>query len=176
MGYLAQWGPKGFIISPEKIVTFDGLATSIELEDDSQDDTSGKAPTNTTGKKKQVINMSITYVRAAGVDPRGQFEEWESLVGESNRLYIGGKRFGPSYVKLKKVDLSGVRLANDGKFLMATVAVSFEELVVQQNTSGPLTDIQKNAYDAKQDRLLAEKEKAMATADGNSKYTLKPRS
>lgn len=180
MNYLAQWGPKGFLVSPEKIVTFNGFSTSIELSDDSQNDTSGKAPTNTKGKKKQIINMSITYVRSAGVDPRGQFEEWESLVGKANPLYIGGKRFGPENIQLKKIDLSGLQLANDGTFLTATIAVSFEEYVVPKATTStgsakgsttkrpvvitPLSDRQKAAYQQKELRLLAEKEKAMQTA------------
>jgi hypothetical protein len=160
MSYLARWGSKGFLVSPEKIVTFDGLSTSVELKDDSQDDTSGKAPTNTTGKKKQIINLSITYVRAAGVDPRGQFEEWRLLVGKFYGLYIEGKRFGPLYLQLKKVDLSGVRLANDGTFLMATVAVSFEEYVTQTSaTTGATGTTGKNV--------------AMLTPDVNMKAELK---
>lgn len=190
MNYLAQWGPKGFLVSPEKIVTFNGFSTSIELNDDSQNDTSGKAPTNTKGKKKQIINMSITYVRSAGVDPRGQFEEWESLVGKANPLYIGGKRFGPENIQLKKIDLSGLQLANDGTFLTATIAVSFEEYVVPkvttstgtvqkptaaQPTTKPLSDRQKAAYQQKELKLLADKEAAMATAEIKAKEALRPK-
>ena len=127
MAYQAQWGPKGFLVSAEKIVTFSGFSTSIELNEDSQNDTSGSATTNTTSKKKQTINMSVTYVRAAGTDPREQFYEWEKLVGKAYALYIGGERFGPKYSQLKKVDLSDVQLSNSGTFLMATLSLSFEE-------------------------------------------------
>lgn len=189
--YLAQWGPKGFIVSPDKIVTFDGFSTSIELSDDSQNDTSGKAPTNTKGKKKQIINMSISYIMAAGVDPRGQFEEWESLVGAAHPLYIGGKLFGPDNVQLKKIDLSGLHLANDGTFLTATIAVSFEEYVppkvttstgtVKKTTTAqpapivPLSDRQKAAYQQKELKLLADKEAAMLTAEIKAKEALRPK-
>lgn len=191
MGYYAQWGPKGFIVSPDKIVAFDGFSTSIELNDDSEKDTSGKSPTNTKGLKPQAINMSITYTRAAGVDPRGQFEEWSGLVGQAYPLYIGGKRFGPDNVKLKKVDLSRLQLSNDGAFTSVTIAVSFEEYTVVQvtktakkstktktktktqekseNTLNALTERQKAAARRKTDALLAEKEKAMATADARAR-------
>lgn len=177
MGYIAQWGPKGFLVSPEKIVTFEGFSTSIEMNDDSQNDTSGKAPTNTTGKKKQVINLSITYVRAAGVDPRAQFEEWAGLVGSASTLYIGEKQFGPRFLQLKKVDLSDLRLSNDGTFLMVTIAVSFEEYVYPSTQAGeaPLSSIQSEAAKTKTDRLLAEKEAAMATPPKEVREAMKPK-
>lgn len=116
MEYQAKWGTKGFLISAEKIVTFDGFSTSVELDESDQN-----------VKKKQTINMSVTYVKAAGTDPRSQFTDWETLVGDTHPLYISGRRFGPPGIQLKKVDLSGVKLSNDGTFLMATIALSFEE-------------------------------------------------
>lgn len=191
MGYIAQWGPKGFIVSPEKIITFDGFSTSIELNEDSENDTSGKSPTNTKGIKPLTVNLSITYVRAAGVDPRAQFEEWTSLVGQAYPLYIGGKLFGPEYLKLKKIDLSGVRLNHDGIFLSATVAASFDEYVMPKKTSTggpaptptpttttekkyePLSERQKEVYRQKTDKLLAQQEEAMLTADERLKEQAK---
>ena len=177
MTYQAKWGPKGFLISPEKIVTFDGFSTSIELNDDSEKDTSGTPPTNTKGKKPQNINLSINYLQAAGVDPRAQFEEWTSLVGKAYPFYISGKRFGPEYLRLKKIDLSGLKLSNDGSFLSCTVAVSLEEhTVVKQTTTPvktatPVKSVQSTystipertlqAYQQKEARLLQEKEEAM---------------
>lgn len=185
MKYQAQWGPKGFLISPEKIVTFDGFSTSIELNDDSGNDTSGTPPTNTTGRKPQNINLSITYIRAAGVDPRAQFEEWTSLVGKAYPFYISGKRFGPEQLQLKKIDLSGLKLSNDGSFLSCTVAVSLEEYTGVKTTTGknladksltdksslkPLSQRQKDIYDQKQMKLLEEKEKALEEKDRKVLY------
>lgn len=125
--YMAKWGPKGFLVSPEKIVTFDGFSTSIALKSDSASDTSGQAPTNTKGREPQTVSMSINYVRAAGVDPRAQFEEWSSLVGQYYPLYIGDTIFGPEYLMLTKVDLSDLQLATNGSFISAKIAVSFDE-------------------------------------------------
>lgn len=127
--YMAKWGPKGFLVSPEKIVTFDGFSTSIALKSDSTNDTSGTAPTNTKGREPQTVSMSINYVRAAGVDPRAQFDEWSSLVGQANPLYIGDVPFGPDLLMLTKVDLSDLQLAPDGKFISAKIAVSFDEYI-----------------------------------------------
>jgi len=127
--YMAQWGPKGFLVSPEKIVTFDNLSTSIALKSDSANDTSGKAPTNTKGRELQTVSMTINYVRAAGVDPRAQLDEWSSLVGQYNTLYIGNVPFGPEYLMLTKVDLSDLQLAPDGTFISTKIAVSFDEYI-----------------------------------------------
>lgn len=177
MKYQAQWGPKGFLVSPDKIVTFDGFSTSIELNDDSQNDTSGTTPTNNKGIKPQSINLSITYTRAAGVDPRAQFEEWSSIVGQNHPFYIAGKRFGPESLRLKKVDLSGLMLSNDGTFLSCTIAASFDEYAPAKSSGGtggtggsgtydvkpatPQSERQKDAAAEKQKRLLDEKEEAM---------------
>ena len=153
--YMAKWGPKGFLVSPEKIVTFDGFSTSIALKSDSTNDTSGTAPTNTKGREPQTVSMSINYVRAAGVDPRGQFDEWSSLVGQAYPLYIGDDPFGPEFLMLTKVDLSDLQLAPDGKFISAKIAVSFDEytppkpvvtaVVVSKSTAGTVTPAMEKA-------------------------------
>lgn len=127
MGYIAQWGPKGFLISPSKIVTLEGLQTSVSLKSDSENDTSGTARTNTRGLQLRPVSFSVTYTRATGTDPRAQLEEWESLVGQSHPLYIGSKRFGPSSLLLKQVTASDYVLSPAGDILSVTISVSMEE-------------------------------------------------
>ena len=139
MGYIATWGPKGFIVSPQKIVPFDGLSTSVTLKEDSENDTSGTAPTNTKGLELQAVSLSTTYFRGAGVDPRAQWDEWCSLVGEAYPLYIGEERFGPQKLKLKSVNLSEVKTDNQGRFLFVKVGLSFEEYVDNQKSKTTIT-------------------------------------
>lgn len=127
MEYTALWGPKGFIVSPSKIVPLLNLSTSFSVKADKGNDTSGTATTNTKGRDLQSVSLSTLYVRAAGVDPRGQIAEWEALVGQSHPLYIEGQRFGPAKLMLKSVDISDVLLSNTGKFLQVAIALKFEE-------------------------------------------------
>lgn len=127
MSYMAKWGPKGFIVSDRKIAVLQGLTTSLSLKTDSENDTSGTQPTNTRGRELRPINFSVAYMAAAGVDPRGQLEEWESLLGESYPLVIGGRRFGAEKMMLTKVEASDIVLSNSGKFISVTVAISLEE-------------------------------------------------
>lgn len=127
MEYTALWGPKGFIVSPSKIVPMLNLSTSFSVKADIGNDTSGTAATNKKGRDLQTLSLSTLYVRAAGVDPRGQIAEWEAQVGNSYPLYIAGQRFGPEKLMLKSVDVSDILLSNSGKFLQCAVNLKFEE-------------------------------------------------
>lgn len=127
MSYMAQWGSKGFLISPTKIIFMENFSTSVELKADSENDTSGTSQTNTRGLLARPVSFSVTYARAAGADPRAQLEEWESLVGQSNPLYIGGKRFGPGSLILQKVDGANFVFSATGDILSVTINLSLRE-------------------------------------------------
>lgn len=133
--YQAKWGPKGFLVSPAKIVPFKDFTTSMTLKADSENDTSGTAPINTRGRELQPMTFSTTYLRAAGVDPRAQIEEWEGELGNSYPLYIGGKRFGPPKMKLTQVSVSDVVLSNNGEFLQASLSFTFAEDVGEKTSN-----------------------------------------
>lgn len=127
MTFIARWGPKGFLTSPTKIVPFNGFSTSLTLKADSENDTSGTNPTNTRGRELRPISFETTYFAAAGVDPRAQVEEWESLLGQSHPLYIGEKRFGPAKMTLTAVSTSEVQMTATGKWISCKVAMKLEE-------------------------------------------------
>lgn len=135
MQYTATWGPKGFLISASKIVPLMDLTSTVSVKTETQKDTSGTSQTNHKGRELQPISLSTMYLRAAGVDPRAQMEEWEALVGQSHPLIVGGKRFGPAKLMLKSVSTSDIITNNDGAFLQAKVALSFEEYSESSATS-----------------------------------------
>ena len=139
MDYTALWGPKGFIVSPTKIVPLMDLTTSFAVKADNSNDTSGKATVNTRGKELQKLSLSTLYVRGAGVDPRGQIAEWEAEVGKAYPLYIEGKRFGPNKLMLKSVNVSEVLLSNSGKMLQCAIAIELEEYPDGKATSATRT-------------------------------------
>ena len=171
MEYTALWGPKGFIVSPSKIVPLLDLSTSFAVKTDKGNDTSGTATTNT---------LSTLYVRAAGVDPRGQIAEWEAQVGNAHTLYIQGQRFGPSKLMLKKVDVSDILLSNTGAFLQCAVALQFEEYttaaaVKSGTTAKASTDSTASKAAATQNTVVEQKKSAMnATAKPLDKAAKKP--
>lgn len=181
MEYTALWGPKGFIVSPSKIVPLLDLSTSFAVKTDKGNDASGKATTNTRGRELQPLSLSTLYVRAAGVDPRGQIAEWEAQVGNAHTLYINGQRFGPPKLMLKKVDVSDVLLSNTGVFLQVAIALQFEEYdntpSVKASTSGASTTAgdTKSKAAATYNAVVEQKKEAMnATAKPLDKAAKKP--
>lgn len=124
---LMSWGPMKCLISQDQIIPFENFSTSVKLKEDSENDTSGTAPTNTRGKELQPMTFSITYMRAAGVDPRAKYDEWCALLGSAYPLLIGGTRFGPAKMLLTQADLSDCMLSNTGIFLKATVSITLKE-------------------------------------------------
>lgn len=127
MAYMAQWGPKKFVLSPTKIIILEGLTTSVELKSDSENDTSGTAATNTRGLVLRPVSFSVTYTKAAGTDPMAQLTEWESLVGKSHPLYLGDKKLGASSLILNKVDSSNYVFSPKGEVLSVTVNIQMTE-------------------------------------------------
>lgn len=127
MAYMVRWGPKGFLVSPSKVVPFGNFTTSMKLKSDSENDTSGTEPTNTRGRELRPVTFETTYMSALGVDPRGQIDEWEELIGQAYPLYIGSKRFGPPKMMLKEVATSDVKLTTQGEMISCKIAITLEE-------------------------------------------------
>ena len=175
MATIAKWGSMEFMISPTKIMALENFSTSVELKADSENDTSGTSPTNTRGFVARPVSFSVTYTRAAGVDPRSQLEQWEGQVGKSNPLYIGGSRFGPASLMLNKADSSNYVFSPKGDILSVTINLSFVE-----NTGGSKSSTAKKkstASSSKAGSVYADtvaKQKAMnATASTNDRNTKK---
>ena len=178
MEYTALWGPKGFIISPSKIVPLMNLSTSFSVKTDNGNDTSGTATTNTRGRELQSVSLSTLYVRGAGVDPRGQIAEWEAQVGKAYPLYIQGQRFGPSKLMLKSVDVSDILMTNSGKFLQCAVSLKFEEyttVAAKATTTTASTTSASTQAASTYNRIVAEKKEALnATAKPQDRVAKKP--
>ena len=180
MEYTAKWGPKGFIVSPTKIVPLLNLSTSFAVKSDTGSEVGGTAATNPRGRELQKVSLSTLYVRGAGVDPRGQISEWQAQVGKSYPLYIEGQRFGPAKLTLKSVDVSDILLTNSGKFLQAAIALSFEEYSDQTTaktttTAGTTSSASSSKAAAVYNSLQEQKKSALnASASSSDKAAKKP--
>ena len=127
MSIMAYWGPMSFEVSTNRIAVLQNLTTSLTLKEDSENDTSGTEPTNTRGRELRPMSFDITYHAAAGNNPRAMISAWESLLGYSYPLVIGGQRFGEGKMKLKNVSTKDIQLTNSGGFIQAAVSISLEE-------------------------------------------------
>ena len=175
MEYTALWGPKGFIVSPSKIVPLMNLSTSFSVKTDSGNDAGGTSSTNVKGRELQTVTLSTLYVRGAGVDPRGQIAEWDAQVGKAYPLYIQGQRFGPSKLMLKSVDISEILLTNTGKFLQCAVALTFEEYANSANAVTTTTSASSQQAASVYNSVTTQKSAALnATATPQDKAAKKP--
>lgn len=127
--YQAKWGNKGFLVSPDKIVPMLKLSTGFARKADTNNDTSGQPTTNTRGIELQEIRLETRYLASAGVDPRGQIEDWKAQFGKQYPLYINGKQFGPDLLELDSVDITDIKLDNLGNFLMVDMTVTLLEYI-----------------------------------------------
>lgn len=132
--YLAKWGAKGFLVNPQKIVPLLNLVTGFARKTDTGNDTSGTPTTNTRGLELQTITLETRYLAGAGVDPRGQIEEWKAQFGKRYPLYINGKQFGPNLLELDSVDFSNILLDNLGRFIQVDVSITLVEYVPPTTT------------------------------------------
>lgn len=174
MGHIAQWGPKKFLLSPTKIMVFESFTTAVELKNDSENDTSGTAPTNTRGLLPRPVSFSVDYAKAAGADPLTELEEWENLVGASHPLHIGSKQFGKNPFILKKVDASEFVFSPNGDILSVFVTISLEGVASEKTstTSGSGTSTSRTASVYNE---TVEKKRAMdSTASTGDRSAKKP--
>lgn len=167
MQFMAAWGPKGFLVSPTKLVPLQNLATSLKLKADANGEAGGSAPTNERGRELQSVTLSTAYHAMAGVDPRGQLEEWEGLLGKVYPLLIGGKVFGPKNLQLQGVDISDVQLTASGEMLSVAVGLTLAEYAPATKTNA---GTKKTASGSKPGTVALTKAEAMsATASAQDK-------
>lgn len=132
--YLAKWGNKGFLVSPNKVVPLLSLSTGFARKSEENNDTSGQPTTNTQGMELQSISLETRYVAGLGVDPRAQIEDWKAQFGKHYPLLINGQQFGPDLLELVSVDISEILLDNSGNFLSVDMSISLQEYVPADTT------------------------------------------
>lgn len=140
--YMVQWGPKGFLVSADKIVPFADLSTAFTLNSEYREDTSGNDPIYVRGRAPQSISFTTSYYAAAGVDPRNQMRQWYDLIGMTYPLYIGGVQFGPPLLQLQSVDLSEFIQDMTGRILGVHMTITLAEY------TGDAKTISQKTFDA----------------------------
>lgn len=140
--YIAQWGHKGFLVDPTKIVPFSGLSTSFSLNSEFHTDTTGKEPVNVRGRALQPITFNTTYLSVLNVDPRNQMRQWYDCIGMTYPMYINGIQFGPPLLQLISVDWSNFRHLQNGKIIGVDAAITFNEYI------GPERLISQETFDS----------------------------
>ena len=119
-------GIKTWQVSPSFIMDLDGFSTGYELNAENNKAVEGSPKTNQRGMKKKDLSFSSTLNMALGIDVRREFESWESWIGLTGILKIGGKKFGPNWL-LTSVKPSDVKIDDSGRFRSMKLTYTFEE-------------------------------------------------
>lgn len=124
--FTTQAGTKTWQVSPSYIMDFDSFSTSYELNAESNTAVEGSPLSNQRGLKKKTLSFSSNLVSVLGIDVRKEFESWETWIGLTGTLKIGGKKFGPNWL-LTSVTPSDVKIDDSGRFRSMVLSYSFEE-------------------------------------------------
>ncbi len=124
--YFAQWGPKGFLTTPDKIVPFWGLKTTHEIKK-AYLDKSEKEPKNVVQRNALKVTFNTRYLKASGTDPKDQMHQWYDLLGAKHPMYIGGQQFGSPLLQLEDVKWSNFIYAPDGEIIGADAEIHLIE-------------------------------------------------
>ena len=124
--YFAQWGPKGFITTPDKIVPFWGLKTTHEVRK-AYLDKSEKEPKNVVQRNALKVTFNTRYLKASGTDPKDQMHQWFDLIGKKHPMYVGGQQFGSPLLQLEDVKWSNFIYAPDGEIIGADAEIHLIE-------------------------------------------------
>lgn len=124
---MAEWNGKEWSVNSSQIKHLGDVSASYELEEETNDDKEGSAPTKTTTLKPQEFEFQFFVTGYAGVDVRDEYESWTELVGQYAPFNLGGKRFGPANVQLMKVSLSDGQINDFGELFAGNISVSFKE-------------------------------------------------
>lgn len=129
--YLAMFGPKGFTVSSNKVITFDEFSSNSSLETEKQESKDKKPSTYIKGAGLDTFSIKVRLDRALGVYPMAQIEDWMSIKdkAEAYPFLLNGKPFLNTKWILKSVGISETHIDNTGYMIAATLTLSFEEFV-----------------------------------------------
>ena len=126
MAVMAQWGPKKWAVSSDKVLALEGLSFSYTQVADNNSSTEEKKTTNERGTELMPLTFSTVLHSGAGVDVRKEIGSWESLITHVHYFFLGGKQLGHLF-QLRKVSVSDVKTDNEGRMLLATISFEFKE-------------------------------------------------
>ena len=128
MGLMAYWNGMLWTVSREAIMYLDGLSTTYKMTEASNNDKTGKSPTENIGMELEEYSFSTEYKVETGTpDVWAIVELWKSMIGKAAPLIIGSRQIGPPKLQLKQVSVGDVKISALGTVRSAKLSFSFKE-------------------------------------------------
>lgn len=124
----AEWNGFVWQVGPGCVRPITDLASNRSVSVERNQDKEGEPATQTVALDLMTIDLSYTAaVSATGRDPRDEYGEWWRNVGVFAPFYLNGRKYLGDLFLLKSAAPSDVILGPDGRWLSATISLSFEE-------------------------------------------------
>ena len=162
MAVMAQWGPKTWAVSPQKVMALQGLSFSYSQVAENNASTEEQKPTNERGTDLVPLSFTTTLHSGAGVDVWAEIKSWESLVTKVFYFYLGGKNLGPKF-QLRKVSVGDTKIDDIGRLRLATISFDFKEYV-EDTTKAQMSTTALNVTASTEEKEQAQIENTAVTA------------
>lgn len=127
--YIATFGPKGFMVSAEKLITFRDFQLSSTLETEKQENTGKKPSTYIKNQGLSSLSLKVKVDHSLGLSPSGQIEAWMKVLAEGKPypFILNGKPLLKTKFLLVDVSLSDTLMDNRGNILSVDISLKFDE-------------------------------------------------
>lgn len=128
MATQAEWNGFRWGVEPGCVRPITDISSERSVSVERNEDKEGEPATQTVALDLMTIELSYTAaVGATGRDPRDEYGEWWRSVGTFAPFYLNGRKYMGDLFLLKSAAPSDVVLGPDGRWLSATISLSFEE-------------------------------------------------
>lgn len=182
--YIATFGPKGFTVSLEKIVSFDEFEIMSSINTEKLENEGKKPSTYIKGPNLDSMNFKVTIDSNFGTTPEEQYKQWMDVLNKKQPwpFLIQGKPLNNTKYLLIKVQPINSKFDNKGNWLTTTLYLEFEEFVAagtpaKETTSttavASTSGVNSNPSTSVVYQALKPKEKSILTIDSKVSRTYK---
>lgn len=131
--YIATFGPKGFTVSLEKIVSFDDFEIISSINTEKLENEGKKPSTYKKGVNLDTFNLKVTIDSNFGTTPEIQHAQWMDVLKKQQPwpFLIKGKPLNNTKYLLIKVQPINNKYDNVGNWITTTLYLEFEEFVAE---------------------------------------------
>lgn len=126
---IASFSTKKFIVSSDKVRTFDSLERSSSIETEETENGSKKQKIKMKAVSNDDLSFNVKLDYSFNIVPQEEFDKWvkQKDKGKAYFLIIGGKSISSNKWLLTDVSLSETKYSADGILMKANLKLTFKE-------------------------------------------------
>ena len=173
MPILGSFSNKTFVVSSNKIYTFDELTINGELKHEEQEVEGNKPSTYIKGPGLDKFSFTIFLIKQKSVNIEKEIEDWFKIRDSKTPSYfiIGGKSVSKNKLLLTNVDVSETKIGVNGEYLKAKIQLQLSEFVragKKQDTSTTTSSAPSTSKSSKKSKKRSNKNAKDATSSSSN--------